>query len=137
MIQRVQTLWMILAAIAIFLTLQLSFYSGTLIADNAYHHLIPTENNMFIMVLTSALGSAIVINIFLFRYRSLQTKICLAAIFLELLILLLYFLQLKNYSSGTFSLWSVLHFVTLVSIIMALISIRKDDKLVKDSNRLR
>lgn len=137
MIQRVQTIWLLLAAIVVFLSLQLSFYNGTLIADNAYHHVIATENNLMIMVLTSALGSALVINIFLFRYRSIQIKICVAALIAELLILLLYVLQVKNYSSGTFSLWSVLHLVTLVSIIMAIISVRRDEKLVKDSNRLR
>ncbi len=44
MIQRVQTIWMILAAIAVFLTLKFSFYSGTLAVDNSYHALMATDN---------------------------------------------------------------------------------------------
>ena len=136
MLQRVQTIWMLLAAIAIFLTLKLSFYSGTLISDTTYHHLMATDN-LLLMVLTSALGSAIVINIFLYNYRPVQVKICIAAIITEMVILLLYILQLKNFSTGTFDLWSAFHIVTLIGLIMALIGIKKDEKLVKDSNRLR
>ena len=136
MLQRVQTVWFLLAAIAIFLTLKLSFYSGTLITDNTYHHLMATDH-LLLMVLTSALGSAIVITIFLFKYRAVQFRITIAAIFLECLIILLYMLQVRDYSTGTFDLWSALHLVIFIGLIMAAIGIRKDEKLVKDSNRLR
>lgn len=136
MIQRVQTVWMLLAAIAIFLTLKLSFYSGTLLSDNSYHHLMATDH-LLLMVLTSAVGSALVINIFLFKYRTVQLKICMAAIFTELLIILLYILQVKKFSTGTFDLWSAFHLLTIIGIIMATIGIRRDEKLIKDSSRLR
>ncbi len=136
MLQRVQTVWMLLAAIAVFLTLKLSFYSGTLIADNTYHHLLAIDN-FLLMVLTSALGSAIVINIFLFNYRIVQLRICIVAIIAECLVILLYIIQLKKFSTGTFDLWSAFHIITLIALIMAAIGINKDEKLIKDSNRLR
>lgn len=136
MIQRVQTLWLLLAAIAAFVTLKFSFYSGTLLTDNSYHHLMATDN-LFLMVLTSALGSGLVINIFLYKYRSLQTKICFAALVVELIIVSLYIVQLKNYSNGTYDLWAAFHILILIGIIMSLVGIRKDEKLLKESNRLR
>ena len=136
MIQRVQTIWMILAAIAIFLTLKFSFYSGTYLTDNTFHSLIATDN-FILMVLTSALGSAVVINIFLFKHRSLQFRICIIAIVLELLILFLYYRQTKLYSKGTLDLWSIFHLVTIITLILAAKGIYKDEKLIKDSNRLR
>ena len=136
MLQRVQTVWFLLAAVAIFLTLKLSFYSGTLIIDNAYHHLMATDH-LLLMVLTSALGSAIVINIFLFKYRVIQFRITMAAIVIECLIILLYMLQVGDYSNGTFDLWSGLHLVIIIALIMAAIGIKKDENLIKESNRLR
>ena len=77
MIQRIQTLWMILAALAVFLTIQFSFYSGTLAVDNTYHTVTATDN-FLLLILTSALGTGIVINIFLFKQRSIQMRIIIA-----------------------------------------------------------
>lgn len=136
MIQRVQTIWMILAAIAVFLTLRFSFYSGTLLTDNSFDSLIATDN-FILMVLTCALGSALVINIFLFKHRTLQFRICIIAILIELLLLFLYYRQTKLYSNGTLDLWAIFHLVTLIALIFAARGIYKDEKLIKDSNRLR
>ncbi len=136
MIQRVQTIWMLLAAIAVFLTLKLSFYSGTLVTDNSFHSLTATDN-FILMVLTSALGTAILINIFLFRYRLLQFKICIIALIIECLLLFLYLRELKNYSKGTYDLWAIFHLVIIITLILAARGIYKDERLVKDSNRLR
>ena len=136
MIQRVQTLWLLLAAIAVFLTLKFSFYSGTLIKDNSFHSLVATDN-FLLMVLTSALGTAILVNIFLFKHRVVQFKISIIAIAVECLLIFLYLRQLKNYSNGTFDLWSIFHLVILVSLVLAAIGMYKDERLIKDSNRLR
>lgn len=136
MIQRVQTIWMILAAIAAFLTLKFLFYSGTLIADNLYHPLLATDN-FLILILTSALGTGIIINIFLYKNRKVQMRIILIALLLEFLIIFLYVKQTNNYSTGNYSLWSVLHILIIVFLILAAKGIYKDSKIIKDSNRLR
>ena len=136
MIQRVQTIWMILAAIAIFLTLQFSFYSGTLVSDNSFHSITAT-GNFLLTVLTSALGTAILINIFLYKHRLLQFKICIISLIVECILLFLYLRQLKNYSKGTYDLWAIFHLVTIIMLILAARAIYKDEKLIRDSNRLR
>ncbi len=136
MIQRVQTVWMIIAAIAIFLTLKFSFYSGTLLTDNSFHSVIATDN-FILMVLTCAMGSALIINIFLYKHRKLQFRICIIAILLEVILLFLYYRQTKLYSNGSLDIWAIFHLVAIFALILAAVGIYKDEKLIKDSNRLR
>ncbi len=136
MIQRVQTIWMILAAIVTFLTMKFLFYSGTLAADNAYHVLMATDN-FLILILTSALGTGVIINIFLFKHRSVQFRIILFALLAECTVIFLYIRETNKYSAGNFSLWSALHILIIVFLVFAARGIYKDSKLIKESNRLR
>ncbi|HUS01298.1 MAG TPA: DUF4293 family protein [Chitinophagaceae bacterium] len=136
MIQRVQTIWLLLASAATLISLKTSFYSGTLISDNSFHSVMGIDS-YGLMILTVALGTALFVNIFLFKHRMLQFRICIFALLAECLIIFLYFRQIKNYSNGNFSLWCALHVFILVFIIFAAIGIYKDEKLIKDSNRLR
>lgn len=136
MIQRVQTLWMILAAFAVFLTIKFSFYSGTLVLDNSFHEVTATDN-FLILILTSALGTGILINIFLYKHRSIQMRIILAAIVAECLIIYMYIRQTNKFSAGNFNLWSALHLIIILFLIFAAKGIYSDSKLIKESNRLR
>jgi len=148
MIQRVQTLWMILAAIAVFLTIKFSFYSGTLVLQNTVdtmtnlatdgsYHLVKATDNFLILILTSALGTGIIIDIFLYKHRSIQIRIIMAAIIVECLIIFLYIRETNNYSQGNFNVWSILHILIIVFLILAAKGIYNDSKLIKESNRLR
>ena len=148
MIQRVQTLWMILAAIAIFLTIKFSFYSGTLILTNTVdastamatdgsYHVLRATDSFLILILTSALGTGIIINIFLFKHRSVQMRIIILAILLECLIVFLYIRQTNKYSQGNFNIWSALHIFVVLFLIFAAKGIYRDSRLIKESNRLR
>lgn len=136
MIQRVQTIWKLLAAAAAFLTLKLSFYSGTLAADNSFHSVVAMDH-FGLMILTIALGTTMFVNIFLFKHRVIQLRICIFALIAECLLIFLYLQQIKNYSKGNFDLWCALHLFILIFIILAARGIYKDEKLIKDSNRLR
>jgi len=137
MIQRVQTIWMLLAAGTVLLTLNLSFYSGILLTDNSFHSLVAMDH-FWLMVLTIALATGIFINIFLFKHRGLQFRICFFAIFTECVIIFIYIWQTNNnYSQGSFDLWSALHILIIVFLILAVVGIYKDSRLIKDSNRLR
>lgn len=136
MIQRVQTLWMLLAATAVFLTLKFSFYSGTLITDNSYHAVMASDN-FFLLILTSALGTGIVINIFLFKNRTIQSRIILLAIVMECVIIFLYIKETNKFSTGSLTLWAALHILVILFLFFAARGIYKDSKLIKESNRLR
>jgi hypothetical protein len=99
---------MILAAIAVFLTIKFSFYSGTLaiqsgtdavtsMATDGSYHLVSATDNFLILILTSALGTGIIINIFLFKQRSIQIRIIIAAILMECLIIFLYIKETEKF----------------------------------------
>ena len=148
MIQRAQTLWMLLAAIAVFLTIKFSFYSGTLIMESitnnsnvltpdGSYHVLTGVDSFLILILTSALGTGIIINIFLFKHRSVQMRILLLAILVECLIIYLYIRETNKFSSGSFTLSSGLHILIIIFLIFAARGIYKDSKLIKESNRLR
>ena len=148
MIQRVQTIWMILAAIAVFLSIKFAFYSGTLtiqdgvnaattIATDGSYQVVTATGNFLILILTSALGTGIIINIFLFNHRSIQIRIIIDAILMECLIVFLYFRQTQKFSQGNFNIWAILHILIIVFLILAARGIYKDSKLIKESNRLR
>lgn len=136
MIQRVQTIWMLLAAFALFLTLKFPFYSGTLIEGGVYDTIVATDN-ILLLILTSAVGTGILINIFLFKQRSTQFRILVAATLLEVLIIFLLIRETKNYSAGDFSLWAALHPLIILFMILAMKGIYHDSKIIKESNRLR
>lgn len=136
MIQRIQSVWLLIASIVSFLTLKLSFYSGTYLPDNLYHQLNGTES-LTMMIPTIALGALTLITIFLFKNRVTQLRLCMAAILLDVLLLVLYFRALKDFSRGDFAFTAVLHIVIIASLVLAASGINKDEKLIKDSNRLR
>jgi peptidoglycan/LPS O-acetylase OafA/YrhL len=139
---------MILAAIAVFLTIKFSFYSGTLVlqntadavtamATNGSYQLVTATDNFLILILTSSLGTGIIINIFLFRHRSIQIRIIIAAILAECLIVFLYIRETQKFSQGNFNIWAILHILIAVFLVLAARGIYKDAKLIKESNRLR
>jgi cation transport ATPase len=136
MLQRIQTVWLLLAAVSGILTLNFSFYSGVQAGNNAFHILNAKENNI-ILILTVATSVAAFISIFLFKNRKLQLRITITCILASILIVVLYFLQIKNYSTGAYTLWSIFAFAIPVFLILAARGIYKDEKLVKSLDRLR
>jgi hypothetical protein len=94
-------------------------------------------DNFLILILTSALGTGIIINIFLYKHRSVQMRIIIIAILLEFLIVFLYIRETNKYSVGNFNIWSALHILIVLFLIFAGKGIYRDSKLIKESNRLR
>jgi hypothetical protein len=140
MIQRIQTLWLLLASISSFLTLNtnISFYSGNKLVENANKFVsLTARENIFLLILTVSVAVASLILIFLFKDRKMQFKITLAVFAFSVINIVLYFLQMKNYTEGNISLSSLIHFAIPLFLILAARSIWKDDQLVKSVDRLR
>lgn len=137
MIQRRQSLWLLLACICAFLTYLLPFYSGTRPINNGIEKAIINAQSTFpLMILTGMSIVLSLVTIFLYKNRKLQFRLCLAGILLSILIIILYFLEIKKLS-GSISLSAILVFAILDGYIMATIGIRKDEKTVKALDRLR
>ena len=136
MIQRIQSVWLLIASVITFLTLKLSFYSGTYLPDNLYHQLNGTQN-LPLMIATIGLGVLTLITIFLYKNRHTQLWLCIVAILLDVVLLFLYYRETSSFTRGDYAFTAVLHFIIITALLLAARGINKDEKLIKDSNRLR
>ncbi len=136
MIQRIQSLWLLLASACAFATFKFSYYSGTKLNDIALHELNAT-GTLLLMITTIAVGGLALFNIFLFKKRTLQLRLCVLGILLEAVLIFLYYREVKTFTQGTYSLTAILHSIIVLAFVLAARSINKDEKLVKDSDRLR
>lgn len=136
MIQRIQSVWLLVTGIVTFLTLKFSFYSGTYLPDNQYHQLNGTEN-ILLMITTIALGVLSIITIFLFKTRIVQLRLCIAGILLDMLVVFLYYRAMQNFTKGEFAITAASHIFIILALVLAARGINKDEKLIKDSDRLR
>jgi hypothetical protein len=136
MIQRIQTIYLFLAAIV----------SGGLIW--VAEHAVNGEGNEFVgmdenLYFSIFMGSALlsVIAIFLFQNRQLQTVVNRLNLLLNLFILSVYVYQSLMMSGETaVSEKGIGMFIPILSIVLIVLAnkaIRKDEQLVKSADRLR
>ena len=140
MIQRQQTLWLILATITAFLSFQFPFVTGKETVANSsalQETVIDAGSNMFLLLLTGASIVLSLITIFQFKDRKLQLKLCLVGIILSVIIIVLYIISYTKLVSPVPALWCILPFATLIGYIMAYKGVRNDERLVKSLDKLR
>lgn len=141
MIQRLQSIWLLLAAAAAFCSLKFSFYSGNMIGENqtkAWVYLT-AQSNLLLLILTAGVGIASLIGIFLYKDRKTQLRIVLLTLLVSVINLVVYFAQTQKYVSGegSYDLTAVFAISIPVFLLLAIRGIRRDDKLVKSLDRLR
>lgn len=137
MIQRIQTLWLALASIAAFATLKLPFYVGVHQKGPEYAELNALTGGLPLLIVTILIGVLTATTIFMYKNRAVQLRLCVAGIFAEAILSFLYYSAMKEYSTGTFALTSILQMSIVLFLALAARAIRADEKLVKDSDRLR
>jgi peptidoglycan/LPS O-acetylase OafA/YrhL len=136
MIQRIQTLWLLLAATTSFLSIRLPFYSG-------FHQLEMTQSiltgqsSTVILIFSVLTGLVSFIAVFLFKNRKLQLRLGLGALVSSLLTIMFYFLEVKKYTNGIYAITMLVILMAPICLILALRGIYKDDKLIKSLDRLR
>ena len=138
MIQRQQSLWLLLSTVGSILSFTFPFYNGTIKPGEANQApFIDAGDNFFLLILTGATTLLSVITIFLFKDRKFQLKMAFAGIVLSLLVIIMYFVAMKRFASGGISLSSIFVVAMLAGYIMAARGIWKDEKLVKSLDKLR
>ena len=138
MIQRQQTLWLLLAASASFLSFKFPFYTGNVLENNTSRFAeLDGGSNFFLLILTGLSLLIAAIAIFMFKDRKTQLKLAMGGIIITGILLILYFTQLKKFSNGNFALTAIIVFAILIGYIMAARGIWKDEKLVKSLDKLR
>ena len=138
MIQRQQTLWLILSAISAFLSFKLPFYSGTRLESNLTKAAeLEGGSSFLLLVLTGAALILAAVTIFIFKDRKLQLKLAYVGIAISVLLIAMYFVEIRNFATGTIALSCLFVFAILAGFIMAARGIWKDEKLVKSLDKLR
>ena len=141
MLQRMQSIWLLLAAVCGILTMRYSFFSGNKLGDNQakLFESLTATTSILILVLTIGLVSGILIDIFLYKNRKLQLRIAILGIVVSVLNIFLYYKQTQNFlpNEGTYDLTAVLTLAIPILLILAARGIYKDQKLVKSLDRLR
>ncbi|HFA47916.1 MAG TPA: DUF4293 family protein [Bacteroidetes bacterium] len=146
MVQRIQSIFLFLAAAAGFGLLKLPFATTTetvaaspLFADASYN----VNDNIGLLVLFALAGALALGSIFLYKNRPLQMKICRFAIIADIiglvLAVVLFWQDGTNINAEAINdgAGAYLPFGFLLFGILALRFIRKDDNLVKSMDRLR
>jgi EamA domain-containing membrane protein RarD len=139
MIQRIQTVWLFLAVICAALTYKFPFYTGNIIGkDNVQRYLeLTASSNYIILILTAGFIAGTTAIIFLYKNRKQQLWLTIAAACLSVINLVIYFYEVKKFSSGNMSLTAILAFALPILLILAATGIRKDEKLIRSLDRLR
>ncbi len=146
MIQRIQSIFLLLSSTAGFGLLALPFAttnevvaSSVLFSDSNYS----VNDNMGLLVLFALAGGLALVSIFLYNNRSLQMKICRLAIIADVIGLVLAIILLWQDGESISDVviddggGAYLPFGFLLFAILALRFIRKDENLVKSMDRLR
>jgi hypothetical protein len=140
MLQRIQTIWLLLAATCSFVSLKITFYAGNLIAEGTTSNDVGAFSQITGMdnpILTTAVGVMSLICIFLYKNRKQQIKFCIAAFFIEISLLIFYYFLTKTFKEGTLAIGAGIHLLIIIFILLAISGIRKDNKIIADSDRLR
>jgi hypothetical protein len=139
MVQRSQTIWLLLAGAIALLTFKFPFYSG-LVLEKDNHQLAAkfvASYDLLTLILTAIVGVSSLIIIFLYKNRKLQFRLTIVILILSILTVVVYFMQIKHFASGELSLAAVLAFAVPIFLFFAARGIWRDERLVKSLDRLR
>ncbi|MBK8609048.1 MAG: DUF4293 family protein [Chitinophagaceae bacterium] len=117
MIQRIQSLWLLLAAACAFAGFKFPYYSGTKLNDPVLYELNATST-LLLMVTTIAVGVLALINIFLYK-KSITVKALCVGYFTGSGIDLLYYRENHQFCTGTYALTAILHSIIVLAFVMA------------------
>lgn len=138
MIQRMQSLWLLLAAISGGLAFQFPFYSGQREYNGILEPAVMTATyNIPIIIFVSIAIVGAIHAIFSYSKRKYQFNITLLSFISAIIAIVLMFLRMKDFQNGHVALGSLCMFLLPVFLLFAARGIRNDDKLVRSMDRLR
>lgn len=142
MIQRIQSIFLLLSASASFGTLATPFASAQaqiaspIFTDQVYN----VEDNVVLLILFAVAGALAVASIFLYSSRKVQMRLALIALVVNLgglAFAIFYLIEQVNFASVALSFGMFLPLIAVVFLWLARRNIRKDEKLVRSMDRLR
>ena len=133
MIQRIQSIWLLLASAAAFSALRFPFYYTPVPAAFEV-----SGSQQYSTLLTLAFSGCLsFITIFLYGNRMLQLKVVILNLLLSVLIGYFIYKVVLAHPGGGFTLPSAALFLMPFLQLLAIIRIYKDERMVNDADRLR
>lgn len=139
MIQRIQTVWLLLALICTALTFRLPFYNGTIKAGatGVEGADLTATDNIWLMLLAGAIIAIALLAVFMFNNRKLQIQLTFAGLILSVGLIALFYYYTSYFQTGGIALTALVTLGAVLGFVFAMRGIRNDQKLIKDLNRLR
>ena len=140
MIQRIQSIWLLLASICTVLTVKLSFYTrnklDAITKTKAFVQL-NAQSDMVLTVLVGFILAACLIAIFLFKDRKRQLLVTGVTALVAIINIIIYISETRSFLEGQYSITSTITFLVPLFLLLAARGIWKDEQLVKSADRLR
>ena len=142
MIQRIQSVWLLVAGLLSLATFRLAYWTSTM-KDGSIQRLLGDNSGFLVYIAVILLIVLSVGTIVLFKQRPLQSRLCLLGIVLCIGLLVLENHEVEtvqaaaNYSTGAWRPGIALPILVIIALILAMRGIRRDRKLVKSLERLR
>ncbi len=152
MIQRIQTIWFFLAAVAIALLLMIPFVSKVIneseywvnalgIFQQTNGAAVKIEAYLPLTILTVAAVAMLILTIFSFKNRTQQKRAALASIILIVVLSILTYNYLGKFPGGLegvqYKLGAFLPLISIIFIGLGVRGINNDERLIKSADRLR
>lgn len=150
MIQRIQTLFLLAAVVVQILFLSFPIAHFVVDSVNLEFYAIGFKSNGEVMaktlplfILSLAILFLTVVDIFLYKKRILQIRICMYTILLNIGLAGMMFLNISNFmkvntvTANSFGAFLVAPAVSIILLFLAFRGIRKDELLLKAYDRLR
>ena len=141
MIQRIQSLWLLLAAAASALLYKWPIYGGELLAGGNREMLI--RESLLLLIVNVVLVLFPLVALAQFKNSSNQKKLIYVSLLLQAVFIGLIWMEANEFAAkfplkkGGYHLAATLPVVAMVLLLLALSGIRKDEKLIKSADRLR
>ena len=142
MIQRIQTVWLLLAGAAAFLMYRLPIWRYKPVNSEAYTRFHASEN-LFMFILVAATALSALVAVFLFRNRGLQKSLSLLGTVCAVILLALEVVkveEMKRQLTPAGNMWQLGALMPVAMIVFFLLAhgaIRRDEKLIRSLDRLR
>jgi CDP-diglyceride synthetase len=141
MIQRIQSLWLLLAASATAATFFLPVYRATTQAGVQQNLLV--GSNFLLMLVGAFLVVVPLVAIFFFKKRSQQKQFIWLSLLVQLVFIVLIWTEATRFTTGqefkqeSYFFGAIMPVVSIVFLVLAYRGIRHDEKLLKEMDRLR
>jgi Domain of unknown function (DUF4293) len=143
MIQRVQTIFLLLSVLLSVLLLYLPVYElQSLAANTSEINRFRISSSAILTIINGGVGVFCLIGIFLFKNRNLQVRICNLSLLLTCVLIGLLFFVADTMSSGMnqkvhYLYGSYFPLIQILFIFLASRYIKRDEELVRSADRLR